>query len=450
MSDSKRRPAARKPAARIRSERKAAMGLPPEFPLFPHKSGRWAKKVRGTRHYFGKVSDDPKGQAALRLWLDQKDDLLAGRKPRPNDENGRTLANLCNAFLASKRTAVEKKTLSPRSFVEYKRTTDLLIDTFGRNRSAADLRPTDFVELLAKLVKKHGLVTLGREITMVRSVFKFGVDADLLNRAVKFGPEFRVPSRMDKRKERAKSQHQHGKRVFSAEDISLLLESAGPQLRAMILLGINAGLGNTDVASLPVTAIDLKNAMLDFPRVKTGVQRRAPLWPETVEALEAVLAKRQKPRDERYAHLVFLTRLGQPWVRYELAETKDEEGKLKITGKADDAVAKATTKLLKQLGIYRAKVTSFYTLRHTCETIGGGCAEQVALDLIMGHLDQSMAENYRHEIDDDRLRRVAEHVRAWLYPSKKSKERLAGNTKQRPVSEQKVEVPRLRVFGWNL
>ncbi len=44
----------------------------PDFPLFPHGTGYWCKKVKGRFHYFGKVADDPKGVAALDRWLDKK------------------------------------------------------------------------------------------------------------------------------------------------------------------------------------------------------------------------------------------------------------------------------------------------------------------------------------------------------------------------------------------
>src|SRR5205085_1171870 len=87
----------------------------PDFPLFPHATGRWAKKIRGKMHYFGPWSD-PDG--ALKKYLEQKDALHAGRKPRA-DQGAVTVKELANAFLNHKQALMDAGELSPRTIEDY-------------------------------------------------------------------------------------------------------------------------------------------------------------------------------------------------------------------------------------------------------------------------------------------------------------------------------------------
>jgi hypothetical protein len=65
---------------------------------------------------------------------------------------------------------------------------------------------------------------------------------------------------------------------------------------AMILLGINCGLGNFDCGMLPASAFDLKDGWLNYPRPKTEIGRRAKLWPETVKVFREAIKKRPRPK----------------------------------------------------------------------------------------------------------------------------------------------------------
>src|SRR5215831_2700883 len=105
----------------------------PEFPLFPHDAGVWAKKIRGKLHYFGPWSD-PDG--ALAKYLEQKDALHAGRKPRENTA-GVTVKEVCNSFLNAKRALVESGELTERSWQDYKAACVLIVTHFGKGRLAA-------------------------------------------------------------------------------------------------------------------------------------------------------------------------------------------------------------------------------------------------------------------------------------------------------------------------
>ena len=73
-------------------------------------------------------------------------------------------------------------------------------------------------------------------------------------------------------------------------------------------------------------------------------------------------------------------------------------------------------KLLRTLGLHR-KGLGFYALRHTFETIGGECRDLVAVNHIMGHVDDTTAGTYRERISDERLRAVTDAVHGWLLGS---------------------------------
>ncbi len=78
--------------------------------------------------------------------------------------------------------------------------------------------------------------------------------------------DFTKPSRADIKRERGDSQ-----KVFDAYEIRLLLSNAGVNLKAMILLKINAGLGNTDIAALTPDNFDFSTGWM----VSRSLGRRA-------------------------------------------------------------------------------------------------------------------------------------------------------------------------------
>lgn len=158
-----------------------------------------------------------------------------------------------------------------------------------------------------------------------------------------------------------------------------------------------SGFGNAHCGHLPRSAVDLEGGFIDFPRPKTGIPRRCPLWPETVDAIRESLDVRPSPRDPADADLVFVTKYGGSWA-------KDDD---------PAAITKEMRKLLNSLGIKGRR--NFYTLRHTFRTVADEARDQPAADYIMGHEVPHMSSVYRERISDDRLRAVVDQVRRWLF-----------------------------------
>ncbi len=432
------------------------------FPLFPHATGRWAKKIRGKFVFFGPW-EDPFG--ALDRYTSQRDQLHAGLVPRgtpspPAEVAARagsastsvrasspahavlnggdagaaqkrpgrkaappaglsaavrdaaealTLRDLANRFLSAKQRRMEAGEMSPRSFNDLFHTAGLLLSGLGKDRRADDITQADFGKLRMHLAKGRGPISLGAHIQRIRSVFKFAFEAGLMERPMRFGPEFEKPTRKAVRQAR----NERPNRMFEPAEIKTLLTSAGVQMRAMILLGLNAGLGNTDLSSLPRAALDLKRGFVDFPRPKTQIPRRAPLWTETVDALRQALEARPKPKDPGTEDLVFVTKYGRAWVR-NTAPGPRSKGKAPTI--AVDSIGLEFGKIARQTGLAKPG-RSFYAMRHTFRTIADEVRDRPAIDMVMGHQDgNDIATHYVEKISDERLRKVTEHVRAWLGP----------------------------------
>ena len=363
----------------------------PEYPLTANGNGQWSKKIRGKVYYFG-LWQDPEG--ALNRYLAQKDDLHAGRKPR-QDRDTLTVKDICNQFLNAKQALVDAEELSLRAWDDYKLTCDLLVAHLGKGRVISDLRTDDFAELRKKMGKQYGLHRLNKTIQYVRSVFKFAFDSELIDIAVRFGPEFKRPSKKTMRLHRA----EQGPKLFTPKEILSLLAGAGAPMKAMILLGINCGFGNADCGQLPLSAVDLETGYVQFPRPKTGINRRCPLWPETTLAIKEYQANRPTPKNEEDSGLLFITKYGLPWFK----ET------------STNPVSQEFAKLLRSLHINGRNGLGFYTLRHTFRTVADETKDQPACDSITGHESPHMSTVYRETISDERLRAVADHVHDWLF-----------------------------------
>ena len=363
----------------------------PDFPLTPRADGRWCKRINGRVHYF-------RGdwQTALAEYQRVRDYLHAGKAP-PISTDAVTLRDVCNEFLTLKDDLVQAGELKPRTFSDYKTTCAKLLASLGKNRLAGDLGPDDFAKLRRDLAGGVGPVTLSHEINRCRSILKFAYEHRLIDKPVAYGQSFRRPQPKTLRLEKRKK----GLRLFEPHQIHSLLDAASVSMRAMILLGVNCGFGNADCGQLEFQHVNLTTGWFDYPRPKTGIDRRGKLWSETVAALEAAIAERRMPKLNEHKELIFVTN------KHRASWFKDNP---------DSPVSKEFRKLLDATGIYRPGL-SFYALRHTFETIAGDCLDQVAVNLVMGHHDNSMAANYRQRISDERLENAADHVHEWLFAS---------------------------------
>jgi integrase len=363
---------------------------PKQTKLSYHPATRyWYKTTKGKRYYLFRIDDDPEGEKSLAEWLRIQDDpegLKTGK------DGSLSLHELCNRFMSFKESRKRSGELSQRMYDEYMSVCETLLAELGKGTSVNSITPNALARVRERWSVQFGVNGLNKRVTQARCLFKFAYDEGMLEKPIRYGQSFSKPSSKTIRKHRM----ERGRLDFSREEISGLLDKANPTQKAMVLLGINCALGNSDIADLEHEHLDLRHGILNYDRNKTATPRRCPLWKETVDALSAAIATRPASQAK-----VFISKNGQDY-------TDESRTGWRITGEFRQVCN-------------RAKVIQdgrgFYSLRRTFQTQAEACRDLPAIRLIMGHTDAAsdMSARYRQHIDDERLLAATNAVREWLF-----------------------------------
>ncbi|QDV55487.1 tyrosine-type recombinase/integrase [Rosistilla oblonga] len=360
-----------------------------DLKLSVHKaSGYWCKVIAGHRYYFEKVADDPDG-------VESTDQLIEVRKgnPKPPRSGAFLIKDACEAWIQHKKQKLDAGEIVQDTWNEYHHTCEMTIAALGKETEVESLSPADFGKLRTSLAKRYGPTALGKHIGQVRSLFKHAYTEGLIDRPAKFGANFVKP----KAKVLRKTRLEKGRQDFTAAEILAMLKVADPKWKSMILLGVQSGFGNRDVAELTPEVVDLKTGWIEYARSKTAIHRRVPLWPETIAAIAETI--KSHPGGSPY---LFVGDRGRDFT------TENRTGGNRVSG-AFKSVLNAAK--LPTTG------RTFYALRRTFQTQAEESGDLVAVRALMGHADgeNDMSARYRQRVSDARLRRVVDTVHGWLY-----------------------------------
>jgi site-specific recombinase XerD len=349
----------------------------PDFPLYAHSCGKWARKIGGKIKYFGKWSDP---QAAL---LEYEASLRVEINLPPTF----TVQLAANTFLTARKKMVANGTLSERSYQSYRRSLKRFAAFIGPDRNLENLDPSDFSRYKFDFARTNNPVGTGNEVTRIKTALKW-LHKSKYCQEIDCGPDFCKPSAKVVRRHK----RERGEKLFSPAEIKTLLDESGLRMRAMILLGINCAYHNNDCETITLATVErgIRTGTIEHTREKTEIERACPLWTETVAALEAYLARRPQTASEK---------------AFVLSDGKQ------LSGTNNDVAKHFRTIRL----VSKIRVGGFSWLRKTFATYGSESGDQVAVDFIMGHVDSAISGVYRQLVREHRLQKVTDAVHAWLF-----------------------------------
>ena len=361
-----------------------------------HKASKlWCVKRKGRCYYLGTTE----AEAVKRYERYKRRIEAGGAIPAlgEDDETGDllTVKDVCNRFLTAQGRRVDTKELSQRTFNDYLSTCRKL--KAHANCLVDDLTPEDFSKYRSVIAETKNIIGTGNEVTRIKTIFKWAYESGLLSQPMRFGPDFRRPKKNAVREHR----YRKGEKLLSQQEILTLADESSVNIRAMVFMGINCGFLPSDANDMRIGEVDFKQGTLSDLRTKSKAIRFATLWPETIAALELALTRRAAPVDSDDQDRFFIN----PVDRKRYIPAKETEGNL---------ISKRITATLQRIKCH-VPGKSFSWLRHTFRTTANAVGDDVAARLIMGHTDDRIDDHYIHTIPIERVRKITDHVRQWLF-----------------------------------
>lgn len=390
--------------------------------------GYWCATFDGRKRGFGSDYEQAKAELVAAL---NGEDLPA----TPQTPQRATVADVYAEYVDHQHTRVNDREIKPREFEDTRRFLDHFAAAVGAETPAQAIGPQQFSEFYRQqLSGSFGPDQIQRRTYAIRRAFEYAAELELIPHVPNFGPQFKPLKAKALATVKARTPKLVDRTPYKPRDVRRLIRAAPQPIKSMILLAINCAFGNTDCGLLGLDQLHLKverdadgkivkaRGYHSFPRPKNPLlQRRCPLWPETVRSLVKWLAIREKmaaptkrrPRSlikEADKDLVFITRHGNRFVRENVP--RDEEGRIQ-TVSTWSPIGNEFEKVCAALGL----PGGFYRLRHTAITwlddVAGGDVN--AVHRIRGHSLAGMSRVYVHQVEGRRLVEVVRALRRKLW-----------------------------------
>lgn len=360
------------------------------------RSGRgWYKRVVGRVRWVCSAAVATTGAEADAIYEDKFKMLAAlpaGRKATIGTPGMPvTLATVMNQFLFAKLQSRDAGKIKPRTYADYTESLKLLGESLGITTLVADLKPGHFTHFAARLAREYGIDRRMLHTVNIRSMFKWAEEMEVIDRRPRYGPEFKMPSRLERRRARAAMRKRRHGLIYSSTEVALLLNRASPKMRALILLMLNGGFRPVELAD--ITWDEINDGWFHGDTGKWAIERDVPLWPETQLALACMYVRKHPPGNSRH---VFVAKNGKPYV---------------------NRVSQLSTDFWRMFPMDGVRNRGMYSFRRTFRTLADSTNDQRAIARVMGREVGDIDTLYVQHVNPSRMIDVCSAVRAALTES---------------------------------